>query len=108
MTAAVPYVYMGKRKMPSHASVYHYWRMKGTYAGADRFTCFGCGWKSPSRNNLDRAHIIPRCEGGTDTEANIHLLCHMCHRLTEFWVERGEYFQWMDEHSPFAKGRVAA
>jgi len=47
--------------------------------------CWRCGVISC---HLERAHILPVCEGGDNDESNLHLLCKMCHKQTEFlWGE---------------------
>lgn len=42
--------------------------------------CFMCGCIQP----LERAHIIPDCQGGTGEADNLHLLCKTCHTSTEY------------------------
>ena len=83
-----------ERKMPTHAAVYHFWRINGCeFVGDNRRQCFMCGWEAPKGLNLERAHILPRCEGGSDELSNLHLLCHVCHRLTEYLVPRDRYWK---------------
>lgn len=51
--------------------------------------CWRCGVIS---RYLERAHILPRHKGGTDDESNLHLLCKMCHKQTE-WLWGEPYWQ---------------
>lgn len=52
-------------------------------------TCFACGICAP----LDRAHIVARSEGGSDRASNLHLLCRMCHELSEA-LSGISYWRW--------------
>ena len=55
------------------------------------FKCAVCGWSIPSwkpgydkhyrANGCAFHHIVPVCEGGTNTEENIILLCPNCHTM---------------------------
>jgi hypothetical protein len=82
---------MCKRKMPTKKDIYKYWS-SNLISRYDKFWlddwdddkiqlnyCFACG----SNIGVQRAHIIPKCEGGTDDIKNIHLLCPMCHIESE-------------------------
>jgi len=51
--------------------------------------CFACGTEC----SLERAHILARCEGGSDEVSNFHLLCGRCHRQSEF-IHGAEYLEW--------------
>ena len=51
--------------------------------------CFACGTERP----LERAHILARCEGGSDEVSNFHLLCGFCHRQSEF-KHGADYLEW--------------
>ena len=84
------------RRMPSHINVFEYWKRRGM-AGQTKRHCFICGHEAPG--NLERAHIIPRCEGGTDDASNIHLLCHVCHRITEYHICRSKYWAFVMDPS---------
>lgn len=78
-----PYVYNSSpRKVPSHRAIWLHWKTKTDLP--DHKTCTLCGWHS-GNYNLERAHMVPRCEGGSDDVTNILLLCHHCHRATEFF-----------------------
>jgi hypothetical protein len=52
--------------------------------------CFACGCVT---KHLDRAHIKPVISGGSDNLDNLHLLCKICHKESEF-LEDDEYWQW--------------
>ena len=54
--------------------------------------CFACGigWK------LERAHIKPISDGGTNELANLHILCPGCHAESEF-LWGGAYWNWLVE-----------
>jgi len=56
--------------------------------------CFACGQESTG--DIERAHITARCEGGSDSVENIHLLCGFCHKLSEF-INGDEYLIWLKE-----------
>ena len=45
----------------------------------DGAICFACGFEY----GVERAHLIPVCDGGSDDPSNIHLLCESCHKKTE-------------------------
>jgi hypothetical protein len=101
------------RKMPNHNRVLSYWsdelvrmgkfqdgelREHSTQAGR-RGLCFACGWERP----LERAHIHAKCEGGSDEVDNLHLLCHSCHRHTEF-LSGGSYWEWFTTQDQWSAG----
>lgn len=71
------------RKMPTHSAVFRYWRGKGCIR-PDKFTCMHCGYKAIG-HNLERAHIVARCDGGPDEVENLVLVCHPCHVITDGW-----------------------
>jgi 5-methylcytosine-specific restriction endonuclease McrA len=92
--------------MPSAKAIRAYWapklwERKGYYSAEDfvaEGACFACGriW---GRADLERAHILPVCEGGSDSVENLHLLCHLCHKDSEF--KHGErYWQWFYSRTP--------
>lgn len=88
-----------KRKMPSKRQVKDFWgdwlveigkfdsHRELNERGTDY--CFKCGFDLFTI----RAHILPRCEGGSDTASNIHLLCDRCHVNSEELSEKA-YFDW--------------
>lgn len=73
-----------RRKMPSHAAVFHHWRMMGLAPKSKR-TCFHCGYEATD-GNLERAHIIARCDGGPDHVDNLVICCRPCHVFTDGWT----------------------
>lgn len=73
------------RKMPSHAAVFHHWRILGLFNGTKR-TCFRCRYTCSADYNLERAHIVARCDDGPDTVDNLVILCHPCHVFTDGWT----------------------
>ena len=75
-----------KRKMPSHSMVFHHWRMMGLKPAKNKQTCFRCGYTAPDKLNLERAHIIARCNGGPDHVDNLVICCHHCHVFTDGWT----------------------
>ena len=88
--------------MPTRAAIKRYWldtsiwRFK-CYGKKDleRYNiCFACGMESDY--NLDRAHIVPLMYGGTNECDNLHLLCKMCHRDSEYMDDDNavEYYEW--------------
>ncbi len=94
--------------MPKRVDIYDYWesRIDGLYE--DRYNggplehyhcCFACG----SYHRIERAHIVPLCDGGTNDASNLHLLCAKCHIDSETLV--GDlYWAWLErmrETSPF-------
>jgi hypothetical protein len=54
--------------------------------------CFACGhW-----NHLQRCHIDPLCTGGSNEAANLHILCIVCHKESEY-LSGQSYWQWYKE-----------
>jgi len=87
---------MPKRpNLPSKKAIMDYWRdwvwERHNDPPEDHF-CWACGWESP---NLERAHILARCEGGSDTVENLHLLCPDCHRVSEY-LRDDDYWNWIN------------
>jgi hypothetical protein len=73
-----------RNSMPSKKQICEYWDGHPDLIVLED-TCWRCGVLS---TYLERAHILPRLEGGTNDESNLHLLCKMCHKQTEFlWGE---------------------
>ena len=56
--------------------------------------CFACGLMD-ERWTLERAHIVARVNGGPDTAENLHLLCHLCHKASEY-REGDRYWEWIN------------
>lgn len=94
---------MQKRLMPSGERIKQYWSdtlvSYGKFDKGEVFTgdyCFACGFDVG--HGLIRAHIQARCNAGPDTVENLHLLCPLCHRSSEF-LEGDEYWAWFKERS---------
>lgn len=56
--------------------------------------CFACSWKFCTQ----RAHVLPKCEGGSDKVENIHLLCYYCHKASEH-LSGAQYWEWFNQRS---------
>lgn len=71
------------RNMPSRKAIASYWfdRFEDIDVGIDPDgeSCFACG----DGLYLERAHIIPRANGGGDGADNLHILCAKCHLESE-------------------------
>lgn len=95
---------VAERREPPELQIRHYWasRLLGPpwwKIGRIRDfirdgTCFACGGDFPY---LHRAHIVARgYQGGSDHPANLHMLCRMCHEMSEgktgltYW----RWFKW--------------
>ena len=92
------------RRMPSRKAISEYWRDWTTerFDGViDDGTCFACGLEDIAA--LNRAHIVARCNGGSDDVENLHLLCEDCHRLSEH-IEGDDYFEWIAEWTAADRG----
>ena len=55
--------------------------------------CFACGHTSLTGDALERAHIQALVDNGPDCISNIHLLCSMCHSISEYFTTI-PYFIW--------------
>lgn len=90
------------RRMPTEITIRTHWagrlwRAKGYDSEAEfmeRGTCFACGL-----DGNERAHILARSAGGGDTPENIHILCGVCHKDSEY-MDGGRYLAWVLERSP--------
>lgn len=94
------------RSMPSVRAIREYWAPVlariGKYDSVTEAldpTCFACGFDTvPGCRGLERAHILSRVSGGADTVDNLHMLCPMCHKASEFLT--GEpYWIWLSERT---------
>ena len=91
-----------KRRMPTELSIRAHWadrlwRAKGYDSAVEfmeRGTCFGCGLEGN-----ERAHIAARVSGGGDEPENLHILCGVCHKDSEY-LEGGRYIAWLMQRSP--------
>ena len=76
---------MSRKSMPSKNLIKSYWLNVDSHLVMRQSTdsseswCFSCGRTS----GVERCHIIPHCEGGTESVDNLHLLCRSCHFKTE-------------------------
>jgi len=84
-----------RKNTPKSSDIYTYWQNQELpYAKNNEFivlekgTCFACG----IFHTLQRAHIVPLSQGGTNTLDNIHLLCKGCHSLSE---GNKKYWNWL-------------
>lgn len=91
-----------KRKMPTESSIREHWasrlwREKG-YDSATEFmereTCFACGM-----DGNERAHIVAHVVGGSDEPENLHILCGVCHKDSEY-LDGKRYMDWLMQRSP--------
>ena len=97
---------MSKINLPSKNKIKKHWEKyiiqlkdydsKKEYYEADY--CFACGCKETT----ERAHIKARCNGGSDKEENLHLLCNACHKCSEF-LEGKEYYSWLINWNVYKK-----
>lgn len=67
--------------LPSAAKIFQYWKVVASTYGledhiCDDESCFACG-----AIGVERAHIVSRALGGSNSVANLVLLCKRCHRL---------------------------
>jgi hypothetical protein len=83
-----------KRKMPSQKKIFEHWQ--NIIDDINYQQCFACS--SLDTKRLERAHILARCSGGSDTVDNLHLLCRYCHISSET-VSGKAYWQWFKHTS---------
>lgn len=62
------------------------------------FKCAVCGWSLPASTHRHQRgcafhHIVPVCEGGSNTEENLILLCPNCHAMAHAGLIRRERLQ---------------
>ena len=89
------------RKMPTELAIRAHWAdrlwlAKGYDSKAEfmeRGTCFACGM-----SGNERAHILARAAGGDDTPENLHILCGVCHKDSEY-LEGNAYMDWLMDRS---------
>ena len=89
------------RKMPSAKAIRAHWAEKLVELGKfdsvkevmEADYCFACGFQG----ECERAHIVPRCKGGTDSVENLHLLCNTCHWVSERFEDEASYWAWFRE-----------
>lgn len=96
-----------RKNTPKASVIYTYWADQGLplargnhHIDLEEGTCFACG----IFHTLQRAHIVPVTEGGSNTVDNIHLLCKGCHALSEgnkkywTWLTYMRAHEWMTTH----------
>lgn len=95
------YCNSSKRKLPTKKAIREFWGKTslwrfggGGFDSSCEFLeddyCFACGLLCQT----ERCHIIPRCKGGNDSTLNLHLLCGVCHRKSEFLENENSYYYW--------------
>lgn len=84
-------------RLPSKKVIYNYWSESplsdslNTQAfDGEMNKCMACG----NKGNIDRAHIVAKCNGGSFQPSNIHCLCQICHKLSEH-LEGTDYWLWI-------------
>lgn len=94
---------MKKKKpiLPTKKKIKEYWSRKvvemkpNTFDSVEQLNsgdyCFACG--VVTNGYTERAHILARSIGGSDTEDNLHLLCDICHKASEM-LDGDEYVDW--------------
>ena len=89
--------------MPSEKTIRNYWKdkiefpFKEFYSVSEFMTvglCFACGFSF----KLERAHIKAKTEGGSDTADNLHMLCWVCHKDSEY-LSGSEYWDWFNQRT---------
>ena len=81
------------------------WLAKGYDSKAEfmeRGTCFACGM-----SGSERAHILARVAGGDDTPENLHILCWVCHKDSEY-LEGSAYMDWLMDRNALSMIMSAA
>ena len=94
--------------MPRATDIAAYWRDR-TIPGSDRPCfinpeqpcCMACHWwceycEEPCLRHLERAHVVPRASGGSDTDvSNFALLCKDCHLAAPDTIDAAWFWQWV-------------
>ena len=101
--------------MPSVYEIYTYWQeeygLTAWRGGKQRrkqngVHCFACTWQG----RLERAHILAKCDGGSDDVSNIHLLCRSCHVMQEgiCTTEQGRqnWLKALKDGTPFLRAKL--
>jgi hypothetical protein len=57
--------------------------------------CFACGMEA---SGFERCHIFPRVKGGPESADNLHMLCKVCHKDSEY-LEGEAYWRWFWERT---------
>ena len=92
------------RKMPTKLAIAKHWAQK--LADMGRFDscfeaidsarenwCWNCGFGVG--RSVHRCHIKARANGGADSVDNLHLLCPLCHKYSEY-LEGDDYWEWFN------------
>lgn len=97
----------GVRSMPTARTIRFVWAMRLVELGkadsvqqvidARHDWCFHCGINHKVPGGLERAHILARMDGGSDTPDNLHLLCHQCHVHSEL-LDGDAYWEWFKQN----------
>ena len=91
-----------KRAMPTEKAIRGFWAdelwQKKGFDSKEEFletgTCFACGM-----DGSEKAHIKARSVGGVDDVSNIHILCGVCHKDSEY-LDGGRYLAWLISRTP--------
>ena len=80
------------RNMPRRQTIAKYWSSRHEKVSEDDANhCFACG----DGLRIERCHIVPKHQGGTDDVSNLHLLCAACHVESEN-LTGSVYWAWFD------------
>jgi hypothetical protein len=69
--------------------------LSGSRIGRD--ICFACVMEV---RHLERCHISPRCNGGSDSPSNLHLLCSVCHEDSERFEDEAYWARFWERSAP--------
>jgi len=100
-----------RKSMPSKKSIRAYWAKRLVALG--KFdsvhhgwflndACFACRmlWSDNTPDgNTERCHILAHADGGTETVDNLHLLCYVCHKDSEYLSGKA-YWKWFIKRLP--------
>ena len=100
--------------LPSEKKIREYWQSTDIWLKKptqfcsssellEKDVCFACGFmhnprKKKSTKSCERAHILARSEGGSDTVENLHMLCRYCHLDSEM-ISGEKYWDWFYRRS---------
>lgn len=99
------------RRMPTKMAIRAHWAPILSAKPNDKFDsveecmeadyCFGCGMLDFEGSSwTERCHISARCDGGSDTVDNLHLLCPTCHKMSEY-LSGDAYWKWLRSEKNF-------
>ena len=92
-----------RHSLPSKKAILLHWSEILWDAPTDLDTCWACGLPGV----IQRAHLHPRCEGGSDDVDNLVLLCRCCHWTQETITDRDEFRAALIDGAPFMSARIA-